>query len=95
MLTYNELIKNIGYKKVPKKYELAYDGFIEYAKKIDVPFAYSSNGSCFIEHDFLSGRETEIPIQNFPSAEELFARLTNESHNGNGLSSNEWNSFID
>lgn len=62
---------------------------IEYAKKIDVPFAYSSNGSCFIEHDFLSGRETEIPIQNFPSAEELFTRLTNESHNGNGLSSNE------
>ena len=26
---------------------------MEYAKMLDVPFAYSSNGDGFIEHDFL------------------------------------------
>ena len=33
---------------------------IEYAKKLDTPFAYSSNGDGFIEHDFLTGKEKRI-----------------------------------
>ena len=28
-----------------------------YAKKLDIPFAYSSNGDGFFEHDFLTGKE--------------------------------------
>lgn len=45
-----------------------------YAKMLDVPFAYSSNGDAFFEHDFLTGKEQEISLENFPSPEELFAR---------------------
>ena len=33
---------------------------IEYAKKLDLPFAYSSNGDGFYEHDFLTGVERQI-----------------------------------
>lgn len=45
-----------------------------YAKMMDVPFAYSSNGDGFVEHDFLTGRETTIAIDKFPTAEELISR---------------------
>ncbi len=48
---------------------------IEYAQILDIPFAYSSNGDAFIEHDFLTGVETEIPLDKFPTKEELQARL--------------------
>lgn len=45
-----------------------------YAKMMDVPFAYSSNGDGFVEHDFLTGTETTIAIDKFPTAEELIRR---------------------
>lgn len=45
-----------------------------YAKMMDVPFAYSSNGDGFVEHDFLTGTETTIAIDKFPTAEELISR---------------------
>lgn len=45
-----------------------------YAKMLNVPFAYSSNGDAFYEHDFLTGREREIALDEFPSPEELFER---------------------
>ncbi len=45
-----------------------------YARMLDVPFAYSSNGDAFYEHDFLTGREREIPLTEFPSPEELIER---------------------
>lgn len=48
---------------------------IEYAKILDVKFAYSSNGDAFIEHDFLTGKETEIPLDAFPTKEQLIERL--------------------
>lgn len=48
---------------------------IEYAQILDVKFAYSSNGDAFIEHDFLTGKETEIPLDAFPTKEELIERL--------------------
>ena len=31
-----------------------------YAQMLDIPFAYSSNGDGFAEHDFLTGREREF-----------------------------------
>lgn len=31
---------------------------MNYAKMLDVPFAYSSNGDGFAEHDFLTGKES-------------------------------------
>ena len=48
---------------------------IEYAQILDVKFAYSSNGDAFIEHDFLTGKETEIPLDAFPTKEQLIERL--------------------
>lgn len=48
---------------------------MEYAQILDVKFAYSSNGDAFIEHDFLTGKETEIPLDAFPTKEQLIERL--------------------
>lgn len=46
----------------------------EYASALDLPFAYSSNGKGFLEHDFITGREREIPMDQFPSPSELWER---------------------
>ena len=45
-----------------------------YAQMLDLPFAYSSNGDGFYEHDFLTGAERQIAIDAFPTVEELFER---------------------
>ena len=37
-----------------------------YAKMLDIPFAYSSNGDGFAEHDFLTGRERQFSLDEFP-----------------------------
>ena len=52
---------------------------IDYAKMLDVPFAYSSNGGGFMEHDFLTGKERELGLDEFPTEEELAARYQRES----------------
>ena len=46
-----------------------------YAQKLDAPFAYSSNGEGFIEHNFLTGEEKEISLNEFPTPEQLYERL--------------------
>ena len=50
-----------------------------YARILDVPFAYSSNGDGFIEHDFLTGQEREFGLDEFPTEQELVARFKLES----------------
>ena len=45
---------------------------IEYAKMLGVKFAYSTNGKEILEHDFITGIETELSI--FPSPSELWDR---------------------
>ena len=47
---------------------------ISYGVLLDVPFVYTSNGSTFFEHDFTTGLEKEIPLSDFPTADELMAR---------------------
>lgn len=47
---------------------------IEYANVLDVPFAYSSNGDGFLEHDMRAGKERELKMNEFPSPEELWIR---------------------
>lgn len=47
---------------------------IEYAKTLDLPFAYSTNGRAFIEHDMLTGNERNISMDEFPSPEDLWYR---------------------
>ena len=45
-----------------------------YAQMLDIPFAYSSNGDGFAEHDFLTGTERQFGMDEFPTEEELIAR---------------------
>lgn len=50
---------------------------LDYAETLDVPFAYSSNGDGFIEHDRTAKNgpvEREIPLDQFPTPAELWAR---------------------
>ena len=56
-----------------------------YARMLDVPFAYSSNGDAFYEHDFITGQEREIPLSDFPSPDELIDRY----QMGIGMTDNE------
>ena len=47
---------------------------LEYAEILDVPFAYSSNGDAFLEHDRTgtsAAVESEIALNDFPSPEDL------------------------
>lgn len=60
-----------------------------YAKMMDIPFAYSSNGDSFYEHDMLTGQEKEIPLDKFPTPKELIERYKAVANDGNGLSENE------
>ena len=60
-----------------------------YAQMMDIPFAYSSNGDAFYEHDFLTGVERQIPLDQFPTYEELRARFEAEANNGAGLTPEE------
>lgn len=57
-----------------------------YAQMLDVPFAYSPNGDGFAEHDFLTGRERILSLDEFPGEEELIARYKQEANGGKGLS---------
>jgi len=58
---------------------------MDYARMLDLPFAYSSNGDGFMEHDFLTGREREFGLDEFPTEDELIARYKAERNGGAGL----------
>jgi type I restriction enzyme, R subunit len=50
---------------------------LNYAEVLDVPFAYSSNGDAFLEHDRTSTGNAvtrEIPLDQFPGPDELWHR---------------------
>ena len=40
---------------------------IRYAKDLDLPFAYSSNGEEFVEHDMKTGEEVHLKMDDFPT----------------------------
>jgi type I restriction enzyme R subunit len=50
---------------------------INYAEILDIPFVYSSNGDEFLEHDIKNGTERELPLDSFPTPDELWARFKN------------------
>lgn len=72
-----------------KKYSLEVgDGMqqaIDYANVLDIPFAYSTNGKAFLEHDMITGKEQIIQMDKFPTPDELFNRYKLEKE----LSENE------
>jgi type I restriction enzyme R subunit len=45
----------------------------EYAQILGLKFAYATNGRGIVEHDFLTGRETDL--ETFPSPDDLWNRL--------------------
>ena len=47
---------------------------INYAEILDTPFAYSTNGDGYLEHDFLTGKQRSLSINQLPSPEELYTR---------------------
>lgn len=62
---------------------------IIYAQMLDLPFAYSSNGDGFLEHDFLTGKERQISMNDFPTQDELSGRYQKEINDNQGLNDEE------
>lgn len=58
---------------------------MDYAMMLDLPFAYSTNGQMFHEHDFLTGKERTFSMDEFPSSHELISRYKQEK----GITSQE------
>lgn len=48
---------------------------ISYAQILQIPFAYSTNGKGFLEHDFFTGIERQISNDEFPTEEQLWQRV--------------------
>lgn len=52
---------------------------LNYAESLEIPFVFSSNGDAFLEHDKTIGQgnsEQEIPLEAFPTPDELVNYLT-------------------
>lgn len=60
-----------------------------YAQMMDLPFAYSTNGDGFREHDFLTGAERDLPMDQFPTQSELITRYEHSKNDGEGLNDEE------
>lgn len=53
---------------------------IGYASDLAIPFAFSSNGSGFYEHDMITGMEREIKLEEFPTPQQLWERYVKENN---------------
>ncbi|EQC80004.1 DEAD/DEAH box helicase family protein [Enterococcus gallinarum] len=47
---------------------------IDYAKSLDVPYVYASNGDGFVEQNLITGEVKELKLEEFPSPEALYRR---------------------
>ena len=54
---------------------------MDYAYDLDIPFAYSSNGDGFFEHDMITGEERELKLEEFPTPKQLWERYLKEKEN--------------
>ena len=57
-----------------------YSQAIDYARILDVPFAYATNGDDLIEKDMISGLNRTMKIKDFPTADELWERYQKEAN---------------
>ncbi len=57
----------------------------EYARMLDLKFAYSSNGDGFMEYDFFTGLERQLALEDFPTEAELIARYKAGLNDGSGI----------
>lgn len=51
---------------------------IDYAKDLDVPFAFATNGIELIEKDMITGINKHLRLEDFPGPDELWERYINE-----------------
>lgn len=49
---------------------------IDYAKALDVPYVYASNGDGFVEQNLITGEVKELKLEEFPSPEALYQRYS-------------------
>ena len=61
-----------------------YSQAVEYARILDVPFAYATNGDDLIERDMISGLNKSMKMKDFPTMDILWQRYLKEI----GMSSN-------
>ena len=47
---------------------------IDYAKAMDVPYVYASNGDGFVEQNLITGEVKELRLEEFPSPDALYQR---------------------
>lgn len=52
---------------------------MEYAKRLDTPFAFASNGHDLIEIDMITGVQRRLKLEDFPSRADLWQRFLDES----------------
>lgn len=62
-------------KALNKSAEDGLEQAITYAKMIDAPFAFATNGRVIIEHDFLLNEERTFPLEQMPTREMLMERF--------------------
>lgn len=67
--------------------DAGYQQAVDYARILDVPFAYSTNGDDLIEKDMISGLNRKLKLEQLPGPEELWARYKMEK----GISEDEEN----
>jgi type I site-specific deoxyribonuclease restriction subunit len=58
-------------KKVNLDYRIGLQQAIEYARLLNTPYAYSTNGRRFVERNMITGEEKEIEMSSFPTKDEL------------------------
>ena len=85
----NQPIAVVEAKKNDKSISFGLQQAKEYAEKLDLPFAYSSNGDGFEEYDYLTGLERTIGLDEFPTRDELIARYYMEMNHGAGITETE------
>lgn len=47
---------------------------IDYANTLDIKYVYASNGDEFVEQNLITGEVRDVPLDAFPSPDELYAR---------------------
>lgn len=53
---------------------------MQYAEDLDVPYIYASNGTGFVEHDMLTGKECYLALNEFPTKAALWQRYQIEKN---------------
>ena len=66
-------------KAIDHSADEGYSQAVDYARILDVPFAYATNGDDLIERDMVSGLNKAMKISDFPKAEDLWNRYVRES----------------